>query len=242
MLQKLTDCRSQVVVSTSNAKGKVGLPPTERHFSHVIATISGSKISDIARSEEGYRVLRPFAEIPSVSVMVVNLFFADPSLLPVHGFGYLIPRSIPFEQNPERALGVVFDSDATIDQDKIVGTKVTVMLGGHWWDEWEAYPDEDEGASMAKSVLRRHLSISAEPEAIRVSLQKDCIPQYTVGHFSRLWEGRTQVERFEGRLRVAGNSYTGVGLNDCVRAAREVVRGLTSWEMDRTGLQWALEP
>lgn len=231
----------QVVLSTSATDGKGGPPPIERQFSHVVSTISGSKISEIARSEEGYRVLRPFAEIPSVSVMVVNLFFADPSLLPVHGFGYLIPRSIPFEQNPERALGVVFDSDATMEQDEIIGTKVTVMLGGHWWDEWVAYPDEDEGASMAKAVLRRHLSISAEPKAIRVSFQKDCIPQYTVGHSDRLWRGHTQLKRFEGRLRVAGNSYTGVGLNDCVRAAREVVRGLTSDEEDESGLGWALD-
>ena len=27
---------------------------------------------------------------------------------------------------------------------------------------------------------------------------------------------------YHGRLIVAGNSYTGVGLNDCVRAARDV--------------------
>ena len=229
-------------MSTNAATGKFGLPSNERQFSHVISTISGSKLSGIAKSEPGDSGLRSFAEIPSVSVMVVNLYFTDPSLLPVHGFGYLIPRSIPVEQNPERALGVVFDSDATVEQDEITGTKITVMLGGHWWDDWDAYPAEDEGASMAKAVLRRHLSISVEPNAIGVSFQKDCIPQYTVGHTRRLVDGHKQLEKFEGRLRVAGNSYTGVGLNDCVRAAQEVVRGLIYHERDRTGLQWALGP
>ena len=42
---------------------------------------------------------------------------------------------------------------------------------------------------------------------------------------------------YHGRLRVAGNSYTGVGLNDCVRAARDVVQDLVSGEnLDGTGL------
>lgn len=170
--------------------------------------------------------------------MVVNLFFSDPDVLPVHGFGYLIPRSVPYAQNPERALGVVFDSDATIGQDSMPGTKVTVMLGGHWWDQWDSYPDEDEGASMAKAILRRHLKIGKEPDAIRVSLQKDCIPQYTVGHHERLRIGdRELAKNFNHRLIVAGNSYTGVGLNDCVRAGREVAQGLADGQ-PTTGLSW----
>lgn len=33
---------------------------------------------------------------------------------------------------------------------------------------------------------------------------------------------------FAGRVRVAGSSFTGVGVNDCIRAARDVVEGLKS--------------
>lgn len=168
--------------------------------------------------------------------MVVNLFYSNPSLLPVHGFGYLIPRSIPFTENPELALGVVFDTDAAIGQDDIPGTKVTVMMGGHWWDGMDIYPDEDEGASMAKAILKRHLGITELPSAIRVGLQKDCIPQYTVGHDQRMWEASQMLERFQGKLMVAGNSYTGVGLNDCVRAAKDVVEAFVKGEV-RTGLE-----
>ena len=169
--------------------------------------------------------------------MVVNLFFGDPDLLRVHGFGYLLPRSLPFEQNPERALGVIFDSDATIGQDNVPGTKLTVMIGGHWWDGWDTYPDEEEGANMARAVLARHLKIVEEPQTIRVSLQKNCIPQYTVGHADRMWTANQALEqRFHGKLRVAGNSYTGVGLNDCVRAARDVATSVYT-RVGGTGLE-----
>ncbi len=162
-----------------------------------------------------------------MTVMVVNLYYADPSILPVHGFGYLIPRSVPWNQNPERALGVTFDSDASIGQDTATGTKVTVMLGGHWWDDFGSYPDEAEGAAMAKAVLKRHLKIEAEPHMVNVALQRDCIPQYTVGHEARMREAHNELmQAFKGKLAVAGNSYTGVGLNDCVRAAKDVVMAI----------------
>ena len=207
---------------------------SKQEFTHVISTLSSKTLHAIVKPQAA---LPSLAATPFVTVMVVNLFYSNPALLPVHGFGYLLPRSLKFEQNPEFALGVVFDSDATIGQDSILGTKVTVMLGGHWWDEWESFPDEGEGASMAKAILRRHLGITEDPQAIRVGLQRDCIPQYTVGHYSRMMEADKVLRRFKGRLRVAGNSYTGVGLNDCVRAARDIVAGLVD-NTETTGLEF----
>lgn len=204
------------------------------NFDHVISTIPGSRLANIT---EDIDILAPLRKTSAVTVMVVNLFYSNPSVLPVHGFGYLLPRSVPIDQNPERALGVVFDSDASIGQDEVLGSKVTVMLGGHWWDDFDTYPDETEGADMAKRVLKRHLGISDEPKVARVSLQKDCIPQYGVGHEDRMADASERLSRsFKGRLRVAGNSYTGVGLNDCIRAARDVVRGLVD-STGRTGLE-----
>lgn len=41
---------------------------------------------------------------------------------------------------------------------------------------------------------------------------------------------------FKGKLSVAGNSYTGVGMNDCVRSARDVVVGIKKGESP-TGLE-----
>lgn len=163
--------------------------------------------------------------------MVVNLYYRSTAILPEQGFGYLIPRSIPFAQNPERALGVVFDSDAVPGQDTVPGTKVTVMFGGHWWDTYDSYPDEEEGAAMAKSILKRHLGVEEEPATVNVGLQRNCIPQYTVGHDMRMGKAHHELLRaFKGKLAVAGNSYTGVGLNDCVRAARDTALDVAQYE------------
>jgi protoporphyrinogen oxidase len=171
--------------------------------------------------------------------MVVNLYYSEPDLVPVRGFGYLIPRTIPFVQNPERALGVIFDSDAMKGQDDAPGTKLTVMLGGHWWDGWTSYPDEEEAIVMARMILSRHLKISMDvkPEVAKATLQKNCIPQYTVGHFDRMRTAHSQIKRiFDGRLRVAGNSYTGVGVKDCIKSAWQVVDGIVEGR-GSTGLE-----
>ena len=209
-------------------------PPEDfEDFTHVVSTIPGNQLADIAEHE-------PLSPSPlgclrttgSVTVMVVNLFYTNPSLLSVRGFGYLLPRSVPLQQNPHRALGVVFDSETSGGQDSTQGTKVTVMLGGHWWNDEEGFPDKDlcpdeeKGAMMAKAVLKQHLGIGEEPAAVHVSLQRNCIPQYQVGHDLNMQGAHQTLQAFDGRLRVAGCSYTGVGVNDCIRAANDVVRGL----------------
>ena len=227
-----SNCALQVQITMkSHLAGRTCKPD----FTHIISTISGSSLANIASKSSGPN-LSPLSQTPAVTVMVVNIFFANPAILPVRGFGYLLPRSIPLEQNPERALGIVFDSDASIGQDDVPGTKITVMLGGHWWDDFVTYPDEGEGANMAKAIVKRHLGISKSPDAIRVSLQRNCIPQYSVGHDNRMEDASNRLAMYQGRLRVAGNSFTGIGLNDCVRAAKDVVDGLVN-RTKKTGLE-----
>ena len=90
---------------------------------------------------------------------------------------------------------------------------------------------------MAKAILRRHLHITEEPRAVLVTLQKDCIPQYMVGHCDRMSQlHQDLVKEYNGRWRVAGSSYCGVGVNDCIRSAYETVRDLVA-QRGLTGLE-----
>ncbi|EAS35752.3 protoporphyrinogen oxidase [Coccidioides immitis RS] len=179
----------------------------------------------------------------AVNVMVVNFFFRSPNLVPVHGFGYLIPRSIPLEQNPERALGVVFMSDSNVGQDTARGTKLTVMIGGHWWDGWRDgdFPDERSGIQMAKAVLKRHLHINEEPIVAKAKLLKNAIPQYTVGHTARMKDLHFSLSHVAPGIRLAGAWYTGVGVNDCTRAARLTAHSILSGKREETGLEKYLD-
>ncbi|KIW58502.1 protoporphyrinogen oxidase, variant [Exophiala xenobiotica] len=244
----------------------------------------------------------------SVSVMVVNLYYSNPDLIPpsYRGFGYLIPRSIPAEQNPERALGVIFSSETSgrpggfednmlmylkkmavelaqkqgnmthtekhknqndhatsapdseqgelnksrrfipedgkdEGQDTAPGTKLTVMMGGHWWDYWapEDIPSPEEAIDMSKTLLRRHLGIDEEPELAKARLNRDCIPQYQVGYRDDMAKiHQALLGEYEGRLKVAGPWWQGaVGVNDCIQKARETAWAIEHQWDDHTGLE-----
>jgi protoporphyrinogen/coproporphyrinogen III oxidase len=206
----------------------------------------------------------PVAEAISdtATVMVVNLYYTNQNLTdPYRGFGYLIPQSIPMEQNPERALGVIFASEtsgprgpqtssstdlptrwSTNHQDTAPGTKLTVMLGGHWWADWadSDLPIPSTAIEMAKTVLARHMGITETPVIAKAKLQRDAIPQYRVGHRKAMSRMHDELQWSHGRLRVAGPAWQGgVGVNDCVRKAWEVVEDLASGQdRDRDGEGW----
>jgi len=231
----------QITVERESKKIQITTDKPEPPISYdqVISTLFSKTLSNLCLSPSGTTLLPSLAETHAVTVSVVNLYYSNPSLLPISGFGYLIPQATPYAQNPELALGVVFDSEITKDQDTAPGTKLTVMLGGHWWDGWSSIPDEEQCVEMAKAVLKRHLGIEEEPVATHISTQKDCIPQYTVGHTQRLKDAHHALLRnFGGRLKVAGNSYTGVGVNDCLMAAQMVASAVLAPQWSSiTGLE-----
>ncbi|KAJ4315451.1 oxygen-dependent protoporphyrinogen oxidase [Neodidymelliopsis sp. IMI 364377] len=243
-LQTLARALQESLEKTGNVEIKTNSPVQDTRMAEggeqKVEVVAGPQGNE---TNENYDVvvstLRNSELTPFVTVMTVNLYFDNPNLLPVEGFGYLIPQSIPFEQNPERALGVIFDSSAIKGQDSAPGTKLTVMMGGHWWNGFTGFPDQAEGLEMARSVVQRHLGIKETPVASYVNLSKDCIPQYTLGYEERLKTfASTLQDNFKGRMRVVGNQFNGVGVNDCIAAAWNIARGLRGdgWKGRSCGL------
>lgn len=244
-MQTLARGLQTAMEKTGNIEIRAGSPVASFNMAdgaeNKVEVIAGS---DGNKTTENYDVvistLRNADLTPYVTVMTVNLYYENPALLSVEGFGYLIPQSIPFDENPERALGVIFDSSAIKGQDTAPGTKLTVMMGGHWWNDFEGYPDEEEGLAMARSVVERHLGIQDTPIAHHVNLSKDCIPQYTLGYEERLKEFASSLQdEYKGRLRVVGNQFNGVGVNDCIAGAWQIARGLRGdgWKSSSCGLE-----
>ncbi len=307
-------------------------------FDYVVSTLRpGTLAKLLTKSDHQSQTVfrdRTFESVDkAATVMVVNLYYESSTIIPQQyaGFGYLIPRSVALDQNPERALGVIFSSmssgprgpdiqqrsvppseellkmrrdsveslekasakhmgeieelrsktdldaaknaallseSTTLDdhqrektlkdvaetfinypsqppllgQDTASGTKLTVMLGGHWWDGWtdSDYPDEQEGIEMAKRILQRHMNIDAQPTVAKARLQRDCIPQYPVGYRDHMANIHNDVliDQFKGRVKVAGPWWQGaVGVNDCIRRAKETALAIEHQWDARTGLE-----
>ncbi|KAG0141777.1 hypothetical protein CROQUDRAFT_51187 [Cronartium quercuum f. sp. fusiforme G11] len=171
---------------------------------------------------------------PSVNVAVVNVAYRSKRrIIPVPpAFGYLIPASIGPDLNPYRVLGVVFDSDMMpgvdgepVGKDDDGLTKLTVMLGGHFYNcDSLPIPSLAELRDQACEALRQQLNIHETPIYINAAIQRDCIPQYLVGHHLRM---RKLHDTLDGQgLALVGSGYGGVGVNDVVKGCRETVERL----------------
>uniref|UniRef100_A0A8C9ZF51 Protoporphyrinogen oxidase n=1 Tax=Sander lucioperca TaxID=283035 RepID=A0A8C9ZF51_SANLU len=161
-------------------------------------------------------------DIATVTVAVVNLEY-EGSILPVSGFGHLLPSS-----EDQALLGVVYDSVPFPQHDRTNGrtTRLTVMMGGAWFHEVFGSPDtvtEERLLARATEAVHCHLGVPTAPSWSRVSLQRDCIPQYYPGHFRRVGDF---IRENNLSLSLIGSSYDGVSVNDVIFNGRTAVEQL----------------
>lgn len=79
--------------------------------------------------------------------------------------------------------------------------------------------DEAEMAARVEADLRELLGITAKPLFAEVTKWERSMPQYEVGHLDRVAEIENEVSQIPG-LTLAGNSYRGAGIPDCIRSGQ----------------------
>lgn len=165
-------------------------------------------------------------QVTMVTVAVVSLEY-DGSVLPVQGFGHLLPSS----EDPG-VLGVVYDSVffPQHNSPERESTRLTVMMGGAWFQEVFGDPDhvsQDDLLSRAVSAVSCHLGISQSPRWSSVAVHRDCIPQYYEGHTKRVELMRGFIKERRLPLSLVGASYDGVSVNDVIFSGRAAVEKLS---------------
>lgn len=191
---------------------------------HVISALPAQALASVL-PPAAQPLSEQLREISMVTVAVVNLEY-EGSVLPVPGFGHLIPSS-----EDRGVLGVVYDSVAFPEHNRAGDptTRLTVMMGGAWFQE--AYGNvgdvtEKFFLGQATRAVRSHLGVSAQPIWSSVAILKDCIPQYHVGHWKRLENIRHYIGHHNLPLTLAGASYNGVSVNDVIFSGRKAAESL----------------
>ncbi|WP_042282385.1 protoporphyrinogen oxidase [Candidatus Protochlamydia sp. R18] len=177
---------------------------------HLISTLPASKLAPLLGSEfsETASLLQ---SMESTSVMVVNCGYRRP-VLKKSGFGYLIPF-----QEKESILGCVWDSAVFPKQNfSPEHTRLTVMMGG---TQHPQIDDRQKGLALALSSIERHLAIDSVPDEVYVSLAKQAIPQYQIGHYLTLINLSQSLSLYP-QFTFTGHSFDGVSVNDRVLQAR----------------------
>ncbi|KAK4199097.1 hypothetical protein QBC40DRAFT_282486 [Triangularia verruculosa] len=218
--------------------------PTPVTYEKVISTLYAKTLANICPPGQ----LPSLEKTTAATIRVVNLWYPQPGLNhPNNGFGYLIPQSVSFEENPDFVLGVLFDSDRewvlnpktgqydNRGKDTIRGTKLTVMMGGHYWDHLpkRLIPDGPTAIEMAKKAVARHMGWPEsynEHVVASTKLCQDCIPQHLVGHRERMKAAHGELlQAFHGRVAVAGGSYQSPGVLPSIRAGHDVAVQVSGW-------------
>ena len=135
------------------------------------------------------------------------------------GFGFLVPRG-----EGVRALGVLYSSSIFPGQAPDGRVLLRVIAGGSVDPEFVALTPE-EALSAVRRDLRVTMGIVAEPEFVEHIPWPQGIPQYELGHLSRI--ARAETALAEHPVLLTGNAYRGVGVNDTVREARHTAEALS---------------
>lgn len=153
---------------------------------------------------------RELADIPFVSTATVSLAFPASAIpRPLDGYGYVSPRA---EGGP--IVACTWTSNKFPERVP-AGSVLVRFFIGRAGDEAIVGAPDDRLVDLARHELAQLFGVSAAPALTRVFRWPRSIPQYVVGHLARLERISTLAAGHPGLL-LAGASYRGVGIPDCI--------------------------
>lgn len=181
---------------------------------HVICSLPARAVAPLVKNEHP-QLSKMLSNIPYVTVAVVNLAYKG-NIMKHEAFGFLIP---PSQNLP--LLGVIFDTCNFPQGD---WTVITIMLGGRWFDKYvTSTKSENDVLELVNREIKTILSIDKDPDSYHVSILKDCLPQYVVGHYENVKQISSYIKDNRLPLSLIGSSYNGVGVNDVLMSAKLAV-------------------
>jgi len=182
-------------------------------------------------ASESAELVRDFAPIASgllaavhtAPLAVVCLGYDEAALVrqrgPLDGFGFLVPRG----EGP-RILGALWETSIYPDRAPEGRALLRVMIGGAT-DLGAVELSDEDLLSAVRDDLKQTMGLSLAPSFVHIVRHWRGIPQYTIGHASRLERIEAAIGAHRG-LFLAGNSYRGVSINACIEDAPRIAGGV----------------
>jgi oxygen-dependent protoporphyrinogen oxidase len=171
---------------------------------------------------------RELEAVPFVSTATVSLAFrssAIPTQGRLDGYGYVSPRA---EGSP--VVACTWTSNKFPERVPADGVLIRFFIGREGQEEVVTRPD-DALVGLARTELTRLFGISAEPLFTQVFRWPRGMPQYVIGHTDRVHRITRRAQRHPG-LHLAGASYDGVGIPDCIASGQRAAHAT----IDRVGV------
>ena len=162
------------------------------------------------------------SEIPYAPVSVVCFGYKREKVLhSLQGFGFLIPHT-----EGKKILGTLWDSSIFPNRAPEGYVLLRNMIGGAKSPEL-AMLDDNAIIGAVFDELMSIISLRGEPDMVRIYRWEKAIPQYVMGHGDRLKFIDESLKSYHG-LYLTGNSYRGIGMNDCIENAYKLAEQISS--------------
>jgi len=177
----------------------------------VVLAISAHQAAALVRSVDS-DLSASLEEIENSSAIVINFLFEQDDLPDdLEGFGFVVP-----EIEQRSILACSFISAKFVNRAPKGTVSMRVFLGGSLNHDLMLL-DDDHLVSMSLHELQSYLQTKAEPVQHWLKRWPSSMPQYKVGHGALIDKIRKRMQSYP-TLALAGNSYDGVGIPDCIQS------------------------
>ena len=158
--------------------------------------------------------------IPFSSTATINLAYRRSDIAhPLDGYGFVVPHV-----ERRKIMACTFSSVKYAGRAPEDIALLRCFAGGALQPDLLDQPDEALEAQVRED-LEALLGISGTPILCRTTRYPDCMPQYNVGHLDRVERIETRLQQFP-TLALAGKSYRGVGIADCIASGEAAAEGM----------------
>ncbi|OLS36473.1 protoporphyrinogen oxidase [Bacillus sp. MRMR6] len=170
----------------------------------------------------------PFKNIPSTSVATVALAFPKEAIKKdIDGTGFVVSR------NGDYSITACTWTHKKWEHSTPEGKVLLRCYVGRSGDETIVDLSDDRIIKIVLEDLSKTMNITMEPEFSVVSRWKESMPQYTVGHKQRLETIKEHLEKDLPGVFLAGASYGGVGIPDCIDQGEAAVKSVLTYFKSR---------
>lgn len=174
----------------------------------VVSTVSHQVLPAIFPDFEFFEV---FEDVPSTSVANVALAFPKEAIAKdIDGTGFVVSRNSDYSITACTWGHKKWPHSCP--EDKVL----LRCFVGRAGDETVVDLSDDEIIKIVLEDMNKTMNITMEPEFAVISRWKNAMPQYTVGHKERLAKVLDQVDKELPGVFIAGSSFEGLGIPDCI--------------------------
>ncbi|ALX48686.1 protoporphyrinogen oxidase [Lentibacillus amyloliquefaciens] len=174
-----------------------------------------------------FNVFDEFKDIPATSVANVAMAF-DASAIErdIDGTGFVVSRNSDFRITACTWTHKKWPNAVP------EGKALVRCYVGKPSDQEVVDLSDEEITDIVMNDLNKTMNITEKPEFSVISRWKNAMPQYTVGHTERIANVRENMEENFPGVFIAGSSYEGVGIPDCIGQGEKAVNDVLDYLRD----------